>query len=246
MGYFGRLEDKLKAQELRRKGLSYKEILRQIHVSKSTMSEWCKDIPLTVKQTLRLLRNKKLGQRKGSLVAAENKRKARFERREKAKKEAKKEIGRLKKRDRFMIGIALYAAEGDKSDGKGGFSNTDPHLIKFMMEWFIKFCKIPLNRMRGAIWLHEGLSEKKAKNFWSQLTGIPLNQFHKTYIAENKINSRKVRKNIHEHGVFSIRFSDSAIHRRIIGWIYALFGGKIKEYINIPRVTRGGKFVVPR
>jgi len=228
VGYFGRIEDKFRAQKLRRQGLSYKEILTKIYVSKSTISSWCKDIELTKEQELRLLEKKQFGQRKGSLVAANNKRKARIERTKKIRKIAKKDIGKIFSRDKFVAGIALYAAEGEKTDGKGGFANSDPKLIKFMMEWFIKVVKVPLFRLRGAIWLHEGLSEKKAKKFWSELTGIPKSQFHKTYIAKVKLNSKKIRKNIHQYGVFAIRFSDSAIHRKIMGWIYTVFHDRIK------------------
>ena len=227
MGYFGRIEDKFKAQALRRQGLSYREILQTISVSKSTISLWCKDIGLTEKQMLRLLKKKQFGQRKGSLIAAENKRRDRIERTERIKGEARKTLGKLNNRDRFVTGIALYAAEGNKSDGKAGFSNADPKLIKFMMDWFLIFAKVPIEKMRGAIWLHEGLSEKKSKKFWSDLIDLPLSQFNKTYIAKVKSDSKKIRKNIHQYGVFQIRFSDSAIHRRIMGWISAVFSDKI-------------------
>lgn len=227
MGYFGRIEDKIRAQSLRRKGLSYREILQTISVSKSTISIWCKDIQLTEKQKLRLLGKKQFGQRKGSLVAAENKRRARIVRTERIIKEARKTVGRLKNRDKFFTGIALYAAEGNKGDGKAGFSNSDPKLIKFMMNWFLTFAKVPMKRIRGAIWLHEGLSEENSKSFWSDLISLPLDQFNKTYIAKVKNSSTKIRKNIHQYGVFQIRFSDSVIHRRIMGWISAVFGDKM-------------------
>jgi hypothetical protein len=227
MGYFGRLEDKLKAQELRRQGLSYGEILQQIQISKDTLSRWCKDIPLTESQKKRLLGNRSLGQRKGSLIAADNKRQRRIERTRNIFDEAKKELGVLTKRDRFLAGIALYAGEGDKTDGKGGFANSDPRMISFMMGWLKEFCDIPLTRFRGAIWLHEGLDEKSAKIYWSELTGIPIDQFYKTYITKNKMDSKKIRKNIHQYGVFAINFSDSDKQRRIIGWISALLDDKI-------------------
>mgnify|MGYP001612699755 CR=1 FL=1 len=228
MGYAGKLEQKLKAQALRQRGLSYGEILPRVSVSKDTLSRWCRDIVLTKKQQKRLLQNKAFGQRKGSLVAAENKRRARILATEDAFRDARKELGSLSKRDRFMAGIALYAAEGNKKYAGGmGFSNADPKIISFMMKWFREFCKIPPYKFRGAIWLHEGLSEKKAKTFWSRLTRIPRSQFHKTYIAEDKKNSRKIRKNIHKFGVFAIRFSDVHEHRKVMGWISALFRGTI-------------------
>ncbi len=227
MGYFGKLDEKYRAQELRRQGLSYREILLQMNVSKDTISRWCRDIVLTKEQKKRLLNNKSFGQRKGSLVAAENKRQKRISRTREIFERSKIELGKLSKRDRFIAGIAFYAGEGEKTDGRGGFANSDPKLIKFMMRWFEEFCNVPLSRFRGAIWIHEGLNEDKAKKYWSKLTGIPQDQFFKTYIAKNKTNSRKIRKNIHQYGVFAIKFSMSDKQRRIMGWISALVDDRI-------------------
>lgn len=228
MGFSGKIEEKFLAQKLRRKGFSYKEILQKVAVSKDTISRWCRDISLTEEQKERLVTNKKFGQKKGSLVAAENKRRKRKERTIKIFKEAKIDLGRMSTRDKFIAGIALYAAEGGKTDGQGELANSDPDLIKFMVKWFLEFVKVPLSRIRGAIWLHEGLDERKAREYWSSLTGIPINQFHKTYIAGIKGDSKKIRKNIHDFGVFSIRFSDSDKQRRIIGWISALLNAKMR------------------
>lgn len=227
VGDFGKIEDKFKAQELRKRGLSYREILQAISVSKSTISLWCRDIELTKKQKLKLLNNKQFGQKKGSIVAAENKRNARIKRTKIIKDLAKKDVGRIVNRDKFMAGIALYAAEGTKKDGKAAFTNSDPQLIKFMINWFLTFAKVPMKKMRGAIWLHEGLSDLNAKRFWSGLTEIPQSQFHKTYMAKIRYGSRKIRKNIHQYGVLAIRFSDSAVHRKVMGWISAVFDDKI-------------------
>lgn len=224
MGYYGKIEEKIKAQTLRKKGLSYNEILKQVTVSKDTLSRWCRDIKLTKTQKDKLLRNKLFGQKKGSLIAAENKRKLRILKTKKIFKNSKKQIGRLNKRDRFIIGIALYAGEGSKTDGQGGFSNSDPQLVRFMSKWFQEFCKIPLTKLKGAIWLHKELNEKESILFWSKVSGIPNNQFYKTYISKN---NSKAKKNIHKYGVLSIRFNDSDKQRKIMGWISALSGGKI-------------------
>jgi len=99
---------------------------------------------------------------------------------------------------RFIAGIALYAAEGDKTDRRVGFSNLDPNLVKFMMGWFIEFAHTPLDRMRGGLYLHEDLDETASKKFWSNLTRIPLNQFHKVFLLKIKkeINLRKTYMNM--------------------------------------------------
>ncbi len=227
MGYIGKYEDKIKAQELRKQGLSYNEIKSQINVSKDTISRWCKDIVLTQEQKLRLINNKKFGQRKGSIVAAENKRLNRVNNTKQIFADAQKELGNLSKRDRFIFGISLYAGEGSKSDGKASFVNANPNYIHFMSNWFQEFCGVSLKEMRGSIWLHSGNNEKEAKQYWSEISGIPLNQFHKTYLVQNKINSNKIRKNIHSYGVFSIKFYRSNTQRKIMGWISAFLGDKI-------------------
>ena len=95
MGYAGKFEEKIKAQELRLQGYSYNEILLQVKVSKDTLSRWCKDIILTKQQKLRLINNKLLGQRKGSIVAAENKRSKRISRTKEILDESRKQIGPL-------------------------------------------------------------------------------------------------------------------------------------------------------
>ncbi len=235
MGYFGKLKEKSKALQLRRQGYSYSEILKEIQVSKDTLSRWCKDIVLTEKQKHRLIKNKSMGQKKGSLVAAENKRKKRQEEINKMNALAKKEIGSLSEREEFIIGVMLYAGEGTKMDGKGGFANADPKLLKFMRKWFVKYAKISTDNLRGRIWLHEGLDEKKAKTFWSKTIKIPKEKFFKTYVAKNKKSSKKFRKNLHSYGIGAIIFYDTLAHRKIMGWISAVFDAKIGSEINIPR-----------
>ena len=225
MGYTGKWAEKLKAQALRQEGLSYSEIRKEIKVSKGTISHWCHDIVLTPQQLERLYKQRKSGQLKGSVIAAKNKQKARFKEVERLCKTGIKEVGTLDKRNEFIAGIALYIADGDKYDDHSlGFTNSDPRLIKFMNSWFLEFCQIPKEKFRGAIWIHDNLDEKKAKEFWSRLTGIPLKQFYKSYIVKNKRHSKKVRKNKHAYGVFSLRIADTKTKRKLMGWMKGVFG----------------------
>lgn len=219
MGYFGFLEKKTKAQSLRRKGLSYSEIQRIVDVPKSTLSGWCRDIFLTEEQFNRILKIKLKGAARGRIIGAKKQQQRRISQIKESLKLGKKQVGVLKERDRFIAGIALYAAEGTKIDRSAAFANSDPTMIKFMMNWFREFCLVPEEKYRGSIWLHEGLDDLEAKKYWSGITAIPLHQFHKTYIAKNKIDSHKIRKNKHQYGVFSIKFSNKKTLRLIMGWI---------------------------
>lgn len=204
---------------MRSLGKSYGEIIRTLKLSKSTVSDWCHDVHLTKSQLNHLYKSKKSGALKGSIIAAKNKQEKRIRETEELFFQGKKDIGMLSKRDRFLAGIAFYASEGTKSDKGCSFANADPSIIKFMVQWFREFGQVPQKKFHGAIWLHEGLDEDKAKRFWSKLTRISLDHFYKTYIALNKTNSKKIRKNIHEYGVFSFYVSDVILYRKIRGWI---------------------------
>ena len=219
MGYFGNLEKKLQAQKLRREGFSYSEIQRIVKVPKSTLSGWCRDVAITEEQALRLFKNKLKGAAKGRIIGAKRQQAKRLKQIREMLVEGRTEVGKLSARDRFIAGISLYSAEGTKKDKACNFSNSDPLLIKFMSAWFREFCHVPESKLRGGLWIHDNLSVKTAIKHWSDLTKIPISQFHKTYVAKNKFGSLKIRKNLHNYGVFSIRFSDARIHRKIMGWI---------------------------
>ena len=227
MGYAGKLEEKRLALKLRRKGLSYSEIQKKVSVSKDTLSRWCRDVILTLSQMEGLRKKRLKGAEKGRIIGAKRQQRDRIIRTRKLLEKGKKEVGRLSKRERLIAGIALYLGDGYKGDKDVGFSNSNPKIIRFMMQWFRDFCRVPEEKYRGQIWIHENLNEPRARRYWSNLTKIPLSQFQKSYIAKNKAKSRKIRKKIHQHGVFAIRVSSAEIQRRILGWMAGVLGEEL-------------------
>ena len=227
MGYAGKLRKKRQALKLRGRGLSYFEIKKQVSVSKSTLSRWCRDVILNPSQ-MEKLRNKKLkGAEKGRIIGAKRQQQDRIKRTKELLEKGKREVGSLSKRDRFVAGIGLYLGDGLKGDIGVGFSNSSPIIIKFMIDWFREFCQIPERKFRGQIWIHSNQSEPKAKKYWSKLTNIPLEQFHKSYIARNKTKSKKIRKQLHQYGIFAIRISNTKIQRKIRGWMAGILGKEL-------------------
>ncbi len=225
MGYVGKLAEKKKARKLRKQGKSYSEILKEVDAAKSTISRWCKDIVLTDEQIERLRNKSTVGARKGGLIAARSKRLNRIKRTKKLLRAGKAKVGGLTKRERFIAGIGLYLGDGNKGDSKVGFSNSNPNIISFMVNWFREFCEVSNSRYRGQVWIHENQNEKIAREFWSEVTDIPVSQFKKSYIVKNKKDSKKVRKNKHPYGVFSIRISSASTQRRILGWMAGVLKG---------------------
>ncbi|MEX1014297.1 MAG: helix-turn-helix domain-containing protein [Candidatus Paceibacterota bacterium] len=217
MGYSGKLKEKRQAIKLRKQGLTYSEIKEKINVSKNSISRWCRDIELSDNKLKRIYGKTKKGGLKGSVIAAKNKRRRTKKKIEELTKKGIKDIGNISRRDFFISGVMLYAGEGTKTDGKVSFSNADPLLIKFMIRWFRMFCPINEKKFRAQLYIHDDLDEGNSKKYWSNLTNIPLNQFHKSYIVKN--NPNRLHKNIHEFGVLKIAFNDVRIHRRLMGWI---------------------------
>ncbi len=222
MGYSGKLEEKRVALRLRRKGLSYSEIRKKVKVSKSTLSLWCRDVVLNVDQMEKLSSRVLEGAERGRIIGAKVQQRARINKTKQLNMQGVRDVGEMSKRDRFLAGIGLYIGDGVKGDKNVGFSNSNKQIIKFMMGWFREFCNVPEEKFRGAIWLHEGLDEGESRIFWSRLTGIPVDQFTKTYISKPKKESKKIRKNIHKYGVFAIRVCDVDMQRRVMGWMKAI------------------------
>jgi hypothetical protein len=217
MGYVGKLQLRAKAEKLRKDGFSIKEIEKRLKVSRSSVSLWVRDIKLTNEQIKKLYCNKRTGALRGCMVAATNKVEKRKELTHRLKEEGKNEVGIISKRDRFMAGVVMYFAEGDKGDKSVTFCNSDPRAIKFMMGWFREFCNVAEDKFRCSIYLHDNLNEAEAKNFWSDLIKIPLSQFRKTYFVKN--NPKRFRRTKHSFGVFRITISSVNLQRKMLGWI---------------------------
>lgn len=221
MGYQGKLELQYKARELRAQGLSVGSIKRLLRVSKSSVSLWVRNIHLTKKQIDRLYLNQKTGGLKGSYIASLRKKASRVKLTKQIQDSAKKEIGSLSNRDKFITGIVLYFAEGNKADKSIVFTNSDPSAIYFMVSWLRVFCNVPISKFRINLYIHDNLDQKKAMFFWSKLTDISLNQFKKNYVVKN--NAQRFRKTKHENGVCRVTVSSVNLHRKIMGWISGVF-----------------------
>jgi len=177
-----------KVRELRRKGLSYRNIEKKYNISKSNISLWCRDIILSPEQT-RIL----IGNRINNLkLASERLHEIREEEIKKVKDEAEKYIS-FKKLDDFtflVAGSVIYWAEGTKSNGLSIY-NLDERMILFMIKWFEKFFGVEQNRLKAYLHIHKGNNDEKIKIYWSKLTGIPLSNFGKSFIKPKGTGHRK-------------------------------------------------------
>lgn len=211
-----RLEDRITARRLRGEGASFSEIMEKIpKLSKGTLNGWLKDIELTVDQKERLLLKIKTGGNKARFKGSQTNRRKRIETTEKiiylAKSEAKKKISE----PLFLAGIMLYWAEGDKTQERVGFTNADPVMIEFMMNWFRNFCYVPESKFRIALSIMTLHDKNESEKFWSQIAGLPLINFNKTRVKPTLL---KGKRNPSYMGTCRIIISDKNLFRRITGW----------------------------
>lgn len=211
----------LQAKKLRQRGKSYIAIKRELHVSKSTLSEWFSDEKWSQnvttllnnsyreKNTRRLIRYNK---RKGSLKLARD---ANY------RNEAKTEYNRMRKNLLFVAGLCLYWGEGEKAaNGRVSVINTDAHLLQTVVQFYRKILKVPEEKLRAALFVYSDLNIERIREYWAKKIKIPVEQFVKTQVlpSRSKITKKKI-----EHGICSVYFSSTEIHAKILEWI-RLFG----------------------
>lgn len=210
---------------LRKKGKSYREIARDLDVSKSSISQWCKNLklPLSAQKILEkknkwnkevLVKNNRL---KSERVKKEN---------QKIKKKAIREIRPLSKYELLLIGAALYWAEGYRKQDKMptphiNFANSDPNMIALFLRFLREIILVPEEKIRVRILIHPNINERATINFWSQITNIPKERF---YINRqvSRASQRKRPFNSLPHGTLDLRVSSRQKFFQIKGWIDGL------------------------
>jgi len=222
-----KLKEKQISIQLRKQGNSYGEINNKVKVSKSTLSLWLRDIKLSPEQENNIYQKAK--QKHAYRLAKFNQQK-RIDKTKEIIQSAKKEISSLVNNPLFLAGLMLYWAEGDKSDRieHVKFNNSDPKMIRLMMSWFKKICKVPDEKFRIELHIHELHCRKNIEKYWSQVTQVPLNQFNKTQV---KPTSLRQRKNKLYDGTCAIRVSSRDLFRRIKGWQLGFLEQKYKDIL---------------
>ncbi|MCK4781384.1 hypothetical protein KAS79_00450 [Candidatus Parcubacteria bacterium] len=215
-----KLKEKEKAIKLRKKGRSYSEILKQIPVAKSTLSLWLRSVGLAQPQKQRLTEKRKRALERGVKVIREK----RILLVKKIKENAKQEVNKITKRELWLIGIALYWAEGAKqketnvSEGVS-FGNSDPKMITLFLNWIYTTCDLSPNNLSIRLYIHKTANAEKAIKFWSSATKIPIYKFKKTVFKKHKPRTnRRINKNY--QGLVKITIKKSTnFNRKITGWI---------------------------
>ena len=196
---------KQEAVSLRKKGFSLREISIALGISKSTASLWLGKIDLSNKAKRRIEEIRISARVKST---ATKKKKADAENDVIAQR-----VGELLKKTHFsknhikIFCALLYWCEGGKFDSSVTFMNSDPEMIKYFLHTLRRGFNINESKFRALIHLHDYHNEKDQIKFWSNITGIPVSQFVKSY---HKKNTGKVKRENYP-GCLSVRYYDKKV-----------------------------------
>lgn len=195
------VQEKKRATELRRKGLSYSEILKEVPVAKSSLSLWLKDLPLTRNEKTVLKERKDSNISRGRIKAASELRNRRLERERVWLNEARELFRKYKNEPLFHTGISLYWAEGAKGDTTWSLINTDIDLIKAMLLWLDRYAVVNSEDIQFRLFIHKPYAHEGLESWWQKKLGVTQERFLKTVYKETK---HLVKQKAGHHGCIRI------------------------------------------
>lgn len=217
------LKLKEKAINCRKQGYSYSMISEKLGLAKGTLCYWLQKVPYRP--------NKEVIKRIGlaRIKSAQFKHNQKIASIATIKKLAKKELGKLTKRDLWLLGVGLYLGDGNKSSRESvRVINSNPETIKVAMRWFREICDLKNENFTPAVHLYPDNNIKETIKHWSKITNIPQKQFGKTQIDRRKNKSRKKKGKL-LYGTLHLQIKSCGkkefgvnLHRRIMGWIEAI------------------------
>ncbi len=201
---------KEKAIALRREGWSYREIMAQVPVAKSTISLWLRSVGLSVPQKQRLTEKKLMAIKRG----AEAKHQQRIVATREIVEIAKKEIGSISRREFFLIGAMLYWAEGSKQkdhypSSRVIFTNTDPDMICIFLRWLKEICNRNPDDIILELYIHELHKGRTLEivDFWAATIKCDPSAFRHIYYKKGNPKTLRI----------SVK-SSTFLNRKIAGW----------------------------
>lgn len=210
---------RMRAQKMRDAGFSYNMIHDTLGVAKSTLSTWFKNRPFTPnRKVLRRIQY-------GPIKSAEQRHNEKVAAIQRLGAEGAREIGKLTRRDLWLVGLGLYIGEGSKSYETIRIINSDPGVIKLALKWFRETCGVENKNVSIAIHLYPDNNVGQCLRYWSKITKLPLKNFGKTQI-DTRMNKSTLKRRKLPYGTAHITIlrRDNPelgvrLYRRLGGWI---------------------------
>lgn len=133
-----------KAIELRRAGLSYTDIGKELKVSRAAVCGWVKSVRLTETEKAFLKKNLAIKMERGRMRALISIRSRKVFKEKIIYEEAEKDFDKKTKDPFFMLGLGLWGTPTQKkSNFSLQFTSSNQEIMKLMATWMEKYLNIP-------------------------------------------------------------------------------------------------------
>ena len=175
-----------RARELRKAGLSIKEIAMQLKLKSPTISRWCNDIPVKNAYHLYIKNLEKLNKDKGKNLKIE-----------------------ITPQNAKLLAGLLYWCEGSKYPASNfiSFANSDQKLVGMFLKLFRLGFRPEEKKLKVHLQLHTTHDTKAVTSYWSQLLKIPKIQFYKPTVTRPTKNMKR----LDYMGTCAVRYYDVSI-----------------------------------
>ncbi len=218
---------KNRALALRLEGKSYSFIQRELGIaSKGTLSEWFRNLELPPRSKNLLKENMELATKRGLLHFNTQRKKRILNENSEAFDEGIRDVGQMNERELMLVGAALYWGEGTKRGGKGKsnrviFTNSEPKMVKLYMRFLREIFGIADEKFAAELHLYESIDHLVAKQYWSEITGIPVARFWSTNLVSRASQNKRPFNRL-PYGTIGIRVSSRTLFNKIMGMIEGL------------------------
>lgn len=202
-----------KAIKLRLQGYTYGQIKQELKISKSTLSDWLRTLPLSSSNLKQLSKNKKLALNLRVEKYRQTTHNKRIERLKRVLSEQQKKLFPLSEKELFIAGLFLFWGEGNKQRGRVIISNTNPLIMQFSKYWMTKILKVPPKKLTVRLHLYTDMDIEENIGYWSRLLNLPRNQFKQSYIK--KTNRSGITYKGYGHGTCNLMCFDTNLSERI-------------------------------
>lgn len=210
------------AIQLRKQGKSYQSILSKVPVAKSTLSQWFRSAGLSSPQKQQMTALRKAAALKG----ARSRKEKRLAEVSQLNSTGLEEVGQLSKRELWLIGTALYWAEGSKQNTRSLstgviFGNSDPRMLKVFLRW-LKDLEVDDSSLIFELYVHNTReAEKEAfKSWWVKELGLDSRKVDRIYVKPGNPSTKRSNTKDLYHGLLRIKVRSSTyLNRRINGWV---------------------------
>ncbi len=115
----------------------------------------------------------------------------------------------------FLIGVALYWAEGGRRSGCFQFVNSDPDMIAFMYKWVQRFVNASPEEIQCRLYIHSVPGYEGCELAWSKKLSIEPSSLQKTIYKKTR---HVIKKNPDYQGCLRLNINSVYILRLMKAW----------------------------